>query len=191
MNPATAGRVLAAAVLLATTTASADGEGTLSDAALTLSYEGSNLVMPQPAAPFAGDPVCQDGTPTCDVYTLTVNVSDAYRNEKKNDGAYVDFTLSFGADDDWDMFFFDAGGSELARSAGTVNPEVISVALSDLPNGSYSIKMHPWLPAAEGFNLAINVANPGSAKNGVLGGATAAVLLLSLAGLAGVRRRRR
>ncbi|MEK6807194.1 MAG: hypothetical protein AABY95_11170 [Pseudomonadota bacterium] len=163
----------------------ADGSGTLNDSGLTLSYSGGPLVL---FNPLSSDPpaVCEEGTPTCDVYTLTVDLSEDFRNAPANDKLRVSFTLSFGADDDWDMWMYDASGAEIALSADINNPEVITLGLKQLPNGVYKFHITPFIPATAAFDLtadatgAKSAAVTGKSGSGLALGAFAPLMLLGM-----------
>lgn len=165
----------------------ADGSGTLNDATLTLSYSGGPLVLPNPlvlADSAAPPPTCMEGLPTCDVYTLTVDLSDAFRADPANDKLRVSFTLSF--EGDWDMWMLNEAGEVIAAGAGTDNPEVIALGLNALPNGVYQFQTTPFFPETTGFELtadatgAKSAAAAGKSGSGLALGAFAPLMLLGL-----------
>lgn len=176
--------------------AHADGSGTLNDATLTSSYEGGGpMVLPNPfvlADSGAPPPTCMEGTPTCDTYTLTVDLSDTFRADPANERLQVSFTLSF--EGDWDMWMLDAGGAVVGTAAGTDNPEKITTSLKQLPNGVYKFQMTPFFPETTGFVLTADASGAKSASvskegSGLLAGSFGFVSVLML-GLIGWTRRR-
>lgn len=198
------GRVAALCSLsLAAGGALADGSGTINDAALSLEYTSGAFVIPN-MTPFAGDPVpvvCEPGTPTCDLYTVKVELSDAFRAENPN--AFLDVEMSWGGTPvstpaatfpDFDMYFLDSAGGVIQTAATAANPEFISLPLDVLPNGSYTAEAIPFMPMGEAFTLKIKVTGLEESKSGglssILGGALNLGLLLPLGLLAGFRRRR-
>lgn len=192
---------LARAVLFSTlsvlsVTAHADGSGTLNDAALTQSYSGGGPdILPNPfvlADNAAPPPTCMEGLPTCDTYTLTVDLSDAFRADPANERLQVSFTLSF--EGDWDMWMLDSNDGVIGTAAGTDNPEVIRFGLKQLPNGVYRFQMTPFFPETSGFDLVADASGGKSAGvskdgSGLVAGGFGFAALLGLFALAGVRRR--
>ncbi len=185
---------LLGALCLVGSVAQANGEGTLNDSTLTLSYEGGPLVAPNPLVLAEMPPIiCGEvPLPTCDIYTLTVDFSDDFR--KANAGLQVSFNLAF--EGDWDMWMNDSSGAQVSAAAGTDNPEVISARLSQLPNGVYTFEITPFFPETTGFVLTVdasdgkNAPSAGKSGSGLALGAFGWPALLALFGLALTRRKR-
>lgn len=189
----TLNRFAASALLsMISVSAFADGSGTLNDATLTVSYEGGGpMVLPNPfvlADNAAPPPTCMEGTPTCDTYTLTVDLSQAFRDDPANERLQLTFTLAF--EGDWDMWMLD-GDTVVGTGAGTENPEKITTSLKQLPNGTYRFQMTPFFPETTGFVLTADASGAKSASvskegSGLLAGGLgfASLLMLALAGLA-------
>lgn len=174
----------------------ADGSGTLNDASLTQSYSGGGPnILPNPFVLVdneAPPPTCMEGAPTCDTYTLTVDLSDAFRADPANERLQVSFSLSF--EGDWDMWMLDSNDDVFGTAAGTDNPEVIRFGLKQLPNGVYRFQMTPFFPETSGFDLVADASSGKSAGvskagSGLVAGGFGFAALLGLFALAGVRRR--
>lgn len=187
--------VLFSSLSVLSAAAHADGSGTLNDAGLTQSYSsGGPDILPNPFVLVdneAPPPTCMEGMPTCDTYTLTVDLSPAFRDDPANAQASVSFTLSF--EGDWDMWMLDSTDAVIGTAAGTDNPEVIRFGLKQLPNGVYRFQMTPFFPETSGFELTSAVTGGKSATSkdgsGLVAGGFGFAALLGLFALAGVRRR--
>lgn len=163
----------------------ADGSGTLNDGALSLSYTSEPYVMANRVSYNTGTHVCEAGT--CDVYTLTVEISDNFRNDPANTSAYFEFLVSSAGD--FDLYIQDSDGTQIAASENS-GDEYLELFPEDLPNGTYTLWLVPYTAAADTVELGIAVKGTQS-KNGlasVFAGALAPALLLPFAWLA--RRRR-
>src|SRR5688572_19950681 len=66
----------------------ADGSGTIDDATLSLTYTGAGPYFPANVVAL-----CEPGTPLCDTFILTVNISDELRQTAGNQTAIMDITL--------------------------------------------------------------------------------------------------
>lgn len=188
--------VLLGSLFAFSVSAHADGSGTLSDTGLKVSYEGGGpSVLPNPFVLVDGSappPTCTEGTPTCDTYTLTVDLSDTFRDDPANAKLQVTFNLSF--DGDWDMWMLDGSDAVIGTAAGTDNPEVIRFGLKQLPNGVYKFQMTPFFPETSGFVLTADASGSKSAGvskegSGALAGSFGFAALLGLFALAAIRRR--
>ena len=187
---------LLGSLCLLSATAQADGSGTLNDTTLTLDYSGGGPMVV--ANPFvlvdnaAPPPTCMEGTPTCDTYTLTVDFSDAFRDDPANSAVRVNFTLSF--EGDWDLWMLDSGDAVVGTAAGTDNPESLSLGLKQLPNGVYKFQMTPFFPETTGFVLSSAATGSKSAAvskqgSGLLAGGFGLGALLGLSCFAALRRK--
>lgn len=175
---------------LLSSVALADGSGTLSDTALTLSYTGSGPYFPANVSSDA-EPVCEEGTPLCDVFTLTVNLSDAFRADPANLNAIVEIAVNCNGQSDFDMFVYDANGNSLGDSVSAGCPESVALMPESLANGTYKVHVIPYI-AVPGDSFDLGVAVTGieekSGRNRYAG-ALSPLLLAPLA-VFGLRRRR-
>lgn len=177
--------LLAGSLSLPCGMALADGSGTLNDANRSLSYTSGAYVMANQVGFQTGTHVCEEGTPLCDVYTLTVEISDAVRNADTE--AYVEFLVS--SSGDFDLVIQDSGGNDVAVSEETGN-ETVEIQLAVLPNGTYKLWLIPWLAAGDTAELGVAVVSSKSRSTLPFAGALTPVLLLPF-GLLALRRRRR
>lgn len=182
---------------LAPTVGLADGSGTLSDSSLTLHYDGGPFIVPNPTPDPAGadpNPFCEPGTPACEVYDLTVNISDAIRNDPAAADFYVDIALGFtDAQADMDLYLYGPDGQQMSKSTGSFGAqELISLPLDLVPNGTYQVRVIPYvIVPADQFTLDIGLTGYSPSKSQQFLGALNALLLLPLAALALLRRRAR
>lgn len=178
---------LACGLSIACGTAFADGSGALTDAALSLSYTSEPYVMANRVSYNTGTHICEEVPSTCDVYTLTVEFSDAFRNDPANANAYIEVLVSSAGD--FDLYVMDSSGTQIAASENS-GDELLELFPDQLPNGTYKLWLVPYTAAADSVNLGIAVLGMQS-KSGltaVFGGALTPALLLSL-GLLALRRR--
>ncbi len=179
---------LAGALSIACGAALADGSGTLNDQALSLSYTSEPYVMANQVGYNTGTHVCEEGTPTCDVYTLTVELSDAWRADPANANAYIELLVS--STGDFDFYVLDSSGAQIAASENE-GDEYLELFPDELPNGTYKLWLVPYQAVANSAELGIAVKGTQS-KSGlaaVFGGALAPALLLPFGWLALWRRR--
>lgn len=165
----------------------ADGSGTLSDSALSLDYSSPAITMLNPVTLLTGTQICEEGTPVCDVYTLNVNLSDAFRADPDNAQATIDIIVS--SDGDFDLYVNDASGNQLFAAEET-GDEKLTLSPDELPNGTYKLVMIPFEAVQASASLGIAVGGLETKSSGlaaVLGGALAPGLLLPLVLLAGRR----
>lgn len=166
----------------------ADGSGSLSDTALSLSYTSEPYVMANRVGYNTGTHVCEEDSPVCDVYTLTVNFSDEFRNDSANARAYIEVVVSSAGD--FDLYVMDSSGTQIAASENS-GDELLELFPDALPNGTYKLWLVPYTAAADTVSLGVAVKDVQS-KSGVaaiFGGGLTAALLLPL-GLLALRRRR-
>jgi len=197
MNYSIRSIVTVGAALLLSTTLWADGSGTLDDHTTSLSYTGGPYVVPNVTTQVTSTAgmanICKPGTPTCDVYTLTLNFSDDFL--KKNPDATLSINVSWAVlvpnpeDDlpDYDVYFYDSQGNQLASSAGSVSPEQISVPLELLANGVYTVQVIPFAPMGSTFDMNISLTDLGGSKNGILAGGLLPSLMLPFLIAVGLR----
>jgi hypothetical protein len=166
----------------------ADGSGTLNDSTLSLSYTSEPYVMANQVSFRTGTHICEEAPPTCDVYTLTVEISDAFRSNPANANAYIEVLVSSAGD--FDLYVFDSSGTQIAAGENS-GDEYLELYPDELPNGTYTLWLVPYTAAADTVDLGIAVKGTES-KSGlaaVFGGGLAPALLLPFALLA-LRRRR-
>ncbi len=184
-----------AALVLAPLSASADGGGALNDGTLSLEYTSAPYFVPNVTGDtgiVGGSPICEQGTPTCDVFDLTIAFSDDFRTAQPD--ASVDLVYTWGAQSDYDIFVYDSGGALIASATNFAGEggDAVFLFLETLSNGVYRVEVIPYLPLGDTFTLkaAVTGLTPEN-KNSVLGvGALPLSLLLPLALLVLTRRRR-
>lgn len=167
--------------------------GTIDDAHLSQSYTGGPYVVPNQAARATGEsaPICEEDTGTCDVYTLTLALSDELRGSEDNHFPTIEITVGWELDNaDFDVYVYAPDGALVDYAYTSSNPEQLYLPLEDLPNGDYRIVVIPWQPAAQTFTATIAVTGVAPAKGLLLAGAAGLPLLLAFAAFAAGRRRR-
>lgn len=188
-------RVLAPLVLaLAPLSATADGSGALNDATLSLDYTSAAYFVPNvtgETGAAGGSAICEQGTPTCDVFELTIDFSDDFRKEQPD--ASVDLVFTWGAQSDYDIFVYNSSGELVGSATNFVGEggDFVFLFLESLSNGVYRVEVVPYLPMGSPFSLKARVTGLTESKNGVLGvGALPLALLLPFALLTLPRRQR-
>jgi hypothetical protein len=191
-------RSLALSLLALPAVAAADGAGTIDDANTSLTYTSPAYLFVNPlpfgaGAPEVG-PFCEEGTPMCDTYRLTLNLSDEFRAEAADEYVTLDISVTFSdPNSDFDPYIFNPAGERMAGPSGSQGaPEFYSFVVDDaLVNGEYLIQVMPWLALNVPFDMEITIVREDAKSGkGLVGGAPAAGLLLALAGMAALRRRR-
>lgn len=151
-------RALGALSLVASFSALAatPASGTLTEVEPSIIWNGGPFVVPNPT-PLA-EPQCVQGGVVCDVFALTVEVSDEFRADEANKKELVRFAVTWPnatGQGDFDVYFRDASGAIIAEAATSANPEVISVPLSVLKNGTYSFEVITFLPLGDGYEAEV------------------------------------
>ena len=142
--------------------AATPGSGELSAEAIELAWDGDGpYVFPNvtPQLGVAGlAPLCEELQPLgCDIYTLTVNVSDEFRTAEANQRETVSIGITFPQDPagqvDYDLYLHDESGAEVGNSAGAApqTSETIVVPLKTLKNGSYAVKVITFTPLGTNY----------------------------------------
>lgn len=153
--------LLSAAMLLATPLAQAadPAQGGFTDEALSLAWGGGPFVIPN-VTPDAGEPVCA-APMLCDDYALTVDLSDDFRKLPENQRENVQFAIQFPVTApvvDYELYLYnDAGAIVAEASSGPGIQETVTVPLKTLKNGSYIVRVVPYLPLATSYTATAQV----------------------------------
>jgi len=142
-------RTRAAALLLFTAFAfslaawaATPGSGTVSDTNQSVTWNGSSLVFTPTLTGY--DPSLCSTTMDCDVFDVTVNVSDAFRQAHPNFAVVVRIDWGNSAND-FDLFLYQGDTFVDDSGQGFTNFEEIEQA--GLPNGTYRVYVHAWAAA--------------------------------------------
>jgi hypothetical protein len=154
--------------------AASPSSGEVNDDTLALEYTGSGPYLIPNVTGSGGDPLCEPAIPqVCDVYTLTVNISDEFRELEENQRESVRMAMSFApttGTEDLDYYLYDAGGAEIGSGTGSFGvQETISVPLKTLKNGTYTLVMVPFTPTGANYSAAVQVGK-GAAASKAAGG---------------------
>lgn len=134
---------LAALALLALPAAAATpASGTVSDSSLTVSWSGSSLVTTPTLTGY--DPSLCSTTMDCDVFDITINISDAFRQAHPNFAVVIRADWANSAND-FDLFLYKGDTFVDDSGQGFTNFEEIEQA--GLPNGTYRVYVHAWAAA--------------------------------------------
>jgi hypothetical protein len=123
-------------------TAAAPPAGTIGPApGTTASWQGqfypTGTVQPVPET-------CPPPAPTCDHFSLTVNVPASHWNTNTG-GADISITWA-SADDDFDLYVYDNTGAEVGRSAaGGTTSEQVFIQSASLAGSPYEVRVVPFL----------------------------------------------
>ena len=132
--------------------AATPASGSLTEAEPILTWGGGPFVAPNPT-PLV-EPQCLPGGVVCDVFALTVEVSDEFRADEANKKERVTFAVAWpnaSGSGDFDVYLRDASGALVADAATSAQPEVIVVPLSVLKNGDYTFEVITFLPLGESY----------------------------------------
>lgn len=183
-----------AACLLTVPAMAADPEsGAITDAQTAVEWTGGPFFVPNltPTLGLAGlDPVCEEGTPTCDVFRFEVNLTTA----NVDDDSVVIRVGWDGATDiggvvtvpDYDLYLYDdTTGDLIITQASAANPEVITVGAQ---NRKYRLVIIPFADTGVAYHGRAELVKF-EAQSTLFGGSLALGALLVLAGLGAWRRR--
>jgi len=191
------------ALMLPAAYAAEPASGTISDDSPSAEWTGGPFVVPN-VTPLLGvaeqDPVCEEGTPTCDVYRFEVNLSNA---DQDNDFITVTVVWADSIPDDplheqvgnfpdYDLYLFDdETGDLVVDQASGANPEVITLPPA---NRKYRLVIIPFMAANEPYTGKVELKSFEDDKSGsgaLVGAMDGGLLaLLAAAGLLARRRRR-
>lgn len=143
--------------------AATPASGELSAESVELAWDGDGpYVFPNvtPQLGAAGEPpICDELQPVgCDIFTLTVNVSDEFRTLEENQRESVAIGITFPQDAsaqvDYDLYVYNAAGAEVGSSAGGApgTSETVVVPLKTLKNGTYSVDVITFTPMGTNYS---------------------------------------
>ena len=120
----------------------------LTDSSGALTFTGGPYLVANPSSQATGKPTCNAALP-CDEYAFTVSVSDTTSRSK-----YVRIELAWPVvgEAQFDLYAFDgttANGRLIAQSLGDqtyVMPDVILIPAAAAANGTYTLRIVPFLP---------------------------------------------
>ncbi len=156
-------RLLSVVLLLTASAlhAATPADGTLTDTSGPLTFTGGPNLVPNPT-PFAhssGTPlVCQPELTNCERFALTVAIPEKFRKDDKNKKEVVQIVVEFAgpappAATDYDIYLFDGSGEEIGSSVSDAGvPEVITLPLSVLKDGSYTVEIYTFTPFGASYN---------------------------------------
>ncbi|MGW2873049.1 glycoside hydrolase family 31 protein [Kitasatospora sp. NPDC001225] len=99
-------------------------------------YAKGTLGTPASCPPATQDP----GGTVCDHFDLTVNVPAGYWDDNPEGGVPVSVRWQ-NPTDDFDLYVYDAGGKQVATSAGTADPEATVIPKA---SGTYHVLVVPY-----------------------------------------------
>ena len=180
--------------------------GELSEASAEITWDGDGPYVFTNLTPQLGlagqPPVCEELQPVgCDIFTLTVNISDAFRALEKNNKEIVSVGINFPQDPagqvDYDLYIYDSSGAEVGRSADGApqSSETVTFPLKALKNGTYSVHVIIFTPLGTDYSGLVRIGRgdkagstdpsvAGRSGDGLLLGAFGLPMLFSLFGLA-------
>src|SRR6058998_3682393 len=127
------------AMRFASLKAASPATGTLSDSSGQLTWTGSTLA----SAPLFDPASCQTGQ-NCDVFTVSVNISDAYRSANPNFVVFVRIDWASTAND-FDLHVRKDGNTIADSGQGFTTFE--EVRLDQPANGAYQVVTHSFATA--------------------------------------------
>jgi hypothetical protein len=174
----------ALALLLTLPTHAADPDsGTINDSQHATEWSGMFLT-PNPGGSLL-PVICEEGTPTCDVYRFEVNLSNVDLDED-----FIVVEIQSPTEQmDLDIYIYDEETGRLVGSGTTsTSHEIVTIPAA---NGRYRAEVIPWLAVAESYTGSVRYV-PFENDKSLFGfvGALAPGFLAVLAGIAIFRRRR-
>lgn len=193
-----------AALLLPSAYAAEPASGTVTNDTPVAEWTGGPYIAPNLTPAVLGqvdmDAICEEGTPTCDVYRFEVNLSSV-----NPDDDYITITVSWNdtiPDDpiheqvgnmpDYDLYLYDDTTGTLVTSQATGdNPEIITLPPE---NRKYKLVVIPFFAANEAYTGKVELKTYAEGKSGsgaVVGALDGGLLgLFAIAGILGLGRRR-
>lgn len=137
--------------------------GTLSLTNRSISYVSGPFVASNPGAVCGGDGA------SCDEFALTLDLAGVASDWR------VRVTTSWdNADEDFDLYFLRPDGTEVDSSAGSSNPEVVTISVSALDSATYTLQIVPWLVMGGSTTTVVELLEGGGGGGGG-GGSTCTV----------------
>lgn len=193
--------VLLAAAFALPAAAADPASGTITDTQTSVEWTGGPYIVPN-LTPALGeafeDPVCEEGTETCDVFRFEINLTSANLDDdlmiltvEWNDSIPDDANPAANLPD-YDLYLYnDDTGERVATQATAANPE----AMFFIPaNGRYRLDVIPFAAMNEPYTGKVQFVKFEEEKNtalSIFGGALGTGTLMALAGFAALARRRR
>ena len=159
---APAGLAVAALLVAFSSRAATPPAGTVGPASTNTSWTGQTYVAGVNADPAACPPATDPANLRCDHYYLTVDVPSSYWAANTG-GVRIDITCP-SASNDFDLYVYDAAGTQVGHSAGATCTE--SVFLKN-PSGTYEVRVLPATVVMGGYSgTALFASNPGGPTQG-------------------------
>lgn len=166
--------VLALAALAVPAFATTPESGELTEASGPQTFTGGPYFLPTPGGILAGSGVECEIPETCDEYALTVTIADEFRDDEANKKEVVQIVMTptpiepnVGGAADIDLYLLDANGNEVGSSTSATATEVISVPLTVLKNGSYTVRLITGIPLGTSETVEIRIGRGKSAPKGL------------------------
>jgi len=150
--------VLATGLLLSSFAHGADpASGTLSAATKQLSYVYGPNAISNPSG--TAELICQAPVLPCDAYALTIDLPADYASRFPN--SRIEISTTWDVDgDDYDIYLLNEAGAEVNASAGSTNPEVMTVIPAAA--GVYTVRTVPFLVSGSIATTTITLIEGGS-----------------------------
>lgn len=139
------------------------------------------------------EPVCEEGTPTCDVFRFEVNLSNANLDDDQVviSVEWPDPVPQAQEVPDYDIYLYDdVTGERVTEAATAANPEIMLVTAE---NRKYRVVIIPFTPMAQPYSGKVSYVPFEEEKSKAqmfFGGAFGAGALLVIAGFAALARRK-
>lgn len=166
--------VLALAALAAPAFATTPESGEITEASGPQTFTGGPYFLPTPGGILAGSGVECEIPETCDEYALTVTIADEFRDDEANKKEVVQIVMTptplesnIGGAADIDLYLLDGNGNEVGSSTSPTATEVISVPLTVLKNGGYTVRLITGIPLGTSETVEIRIGRGKSAPKGM------------------------
>ena len=174
--------------------------GTISDSQTSIEFSGDPYVVPNTTNVLQQadqQTICEEGTPTCDIFRFEVNLSDASVDDDTLvitvgwEDDVIPSTPSVPETPDYDLELYnDATGEFITQQASAANPEVMITVPN---NGKYQLRIIPYAGMDQPFTGKVEFVKFEEEKSKAIsffGGAFGLGGLALLAGFGMLRRKR-
>ncbi len=145
--------------------AATPASGELTDVSGPIDFSGGPFVIPNPTSDTHGlapqtPLVCEPALMNCDTFALKIAIPDKYRKDEKNKKELIQIDLQFKAaaapldgQADFELYLLDSAGNEVAsQTSGAGIQELISLPLSTLKDGDYTIQVVAYNPLGGSYS---------------------------------------
>lgn len=166
--------MLAATLISVPAFATTPASGELTESSGPQTFTGGPYFIPTPGGILAGSGVECEVPMTCDEYSLTVTIAAEFRDDEANKKEVAQIVMTptplesnVGGAADIDLYLLDANGNEVGSSTSATATETISVPLTVLKDGGYTVRLITGIPLGTSETVEIRIGRGKSAPKGM------------------------